>query len=392
MLDKNVNYQLPYNAKMIAAAVLAVVACHSSLAADIVLRQKVTPVKPVIVLGDIADIRTSDIAERQRLALVPLWVAPPFGEQRFVTPQQVQAILASRGYSAAAVNVYGAPTVAIGWDPAAKQDNDLSEIATNSMGFRMPRAGKLSPLPEAEARRPVFLTQLQQDQLAEQVSEAAIAYLEDQTGKFGAVDVEFNLPRQTADLVSQQTSELSISGGRAPWFGRQTLTVSFDSENGPIQKPISLIAYDTTPVLVAKQPIARGQLLTAAVVAIESPARSARRSSRETPIQSLEQALGKEASRAIREGDVVTAQMCLQPVMVTRNEIVQVVSSGGGIVIRRQAKALADARQGDVAEVELLDSDQRLVARVVGPGQLATLGSGGRSTGALPSSPDASYR
>lgn len=391
-----------YKPIVLIVAAVALFAGRTSLSADIVLRQKVTPVKPVIVLGDIADIRTGDIAERQRLALVPLWVAPPFGEQRFVTPQQVQSILASRGYAAAGLNIYGASTVAIGWDPTAKKEAEnessnqaaasSSEIAGNSMGFRVPRRGKFSSLPVAKARKPVFLSELQRKQLADQVREAAVAYLEDQTGKFGAIEVDFNLPRRTSDLLSLQTSEVTITGGRAPWFGRQSLSVTFDSEQGPVEKSLSVIVYDTTPVLIAKRPIARGQLLTAAVVSIETPSRDARRSSREATIHSLEEAIGKEASRAIREGDIVTAQMCLQPLMISRNEIVQIISSGGGIVIRRQAKALADARKGEVAEVELLDSDKRLVARVVGPGQLATLGGTAFGGGSSPAGPTASYR
>jgi hypothetical protein len=60
-------------------------------------------------------------------------------------------------------------------------------------------------------------------------------------------------------------------------------------------------------------------------------------------------------------------------------------------VIRRQCKSTGDARLGDVVEVELLDSKQRLVARVMGPGKLATLGSS-LSNSTSPNPAPAGYR
>lgn len=138
---------------------------------------------------------------------------------------------------------------------------------------------------------------------------------------------------------------------------------------------LSATVYDTTPVLVAKRAIARGQMLTAADVAITNPPRDARVPAGRVRIYSLDEVLGKEAGRAIRAGEVVTAEACLAPQMIERGAIVSIVSAGGGIVVRRQAKAISDARYGEVTEVELLDSRERLVARVVGQGELATLGS-----------------
>ncbi|WP_425400520.1 flagellar basal body P-ring formation chaperone FlgA [Aeoliella sp.] len=378
------NLQLTTKLIALATFIAMMVDGSRALAADIVLREKVTPVKSVISLGDIADIRGASEAQQQRLALVPLWVAPPVGEKRFVTTEQVREVLKSRGYAATALNVYGAPRVAIGWDDKPRSEQaevdqptaEPSPIASNSMGFRVPSTvGPLDAVPTATRRDPLFLSAEQQDQFTDQVRDAVVRYLEDQTGKIGLVDVEFKLPRRHGELLAKQQGEVVASGGRSPWFGRQLLELSFDSEKGTLKLPLNVTVYDQTPVLVAKRPLARGQLITAADVAIETPPHDARVSSNHTMIYSLEEALGHEAARAIREGDVVTDEMCLPPLMISRNEIVEVVSASGGISIRRQVKALSDARQGEVTEVQLLDSRERLVARVVGPGQLATLGS-----------------
>ncbi len=366
------------------ASLLALLLGELALSADIVLREKVTPVKSVVSLGDIADIQATSIAERQRLALTPLWVAPPFGEQRFVTAQQVFDILVNRGYNPAEINMYGAPRVAIGWQtPAVVGGTDAKSSptttrnlpATNSMGFRVPVASSLPAPAEVPKRDPIFLSAVEREQLADQVREAVITYIEDHTGQLGLIDVDFALPQRHCDLLSLQTTEVTVSGGQSPWTGRQALTLDFESEKGPLKLALPVQVYDTTPVLVAKRAVARGQMLTAANVAIERPSRETRVPSGRALVYSLDEALGKEAGRAIRPGDVVTAEDCLAPQMVKRNAVVTIVSAGGGIVVRRQAKALTDARYGEVTEVQLLDSRERLVGRVVGQGELATLGS-----------------
>lgn len=364
------------------------------IAADIVLREKAMPVKSVIALGDIADIHGVSKAEEQRLALTPLWVAPPIGEKRFVSPQQVRDVLVSRGYSANDFSVAGSPRVAIGWDPnpsnTHEQNDEASPIASNSMGFRVPST-VIGSGATGKAERKVGLTEAERQQQTEAARDAILRHLEEESRKFGLIEVDFTLIGRFADLVAGRTGDISAFGGKAPWTGRQSITLAFDTEKGPVEVPLSVEAFDRTPVLVAKRSLTRGQLLTAADVAIETPSRDARFSTTYARITSLEDALGREAARNVREGEIVTTDMCLSPQVISRNEIVEVISASGGIVIRRQCKSIGDARLGDVVEVELLDSRERLVARVMGPGKLATLGSS-LSSSPSPNPAPAGYR
>lgn len=366
------------------ACLVALLPGPQARSADIVLRQKVTPVKSVITLGDIADIQGASVAAHQRLLLTPLWVAPPVGERRYVTSQQVYDILVNRGFEPAELNIYGAPRVTIGWDYPTEdtQPGDLAvttakqgSSAADSMGYRVPviTAGATPSVVANQSQATV--SESERQQLASRVRSLLTAHFEQQSGKLDLFEVALELSRRQADLLSLQTSEVVVRGGQSPWSGRQSVSLHFSTEQGPVELPLSVQVYDTTPVLVTKRPIARGQMLTGADVAIESPPRGVHVPTGRPLVYSLEEAIGKEAARSIREGEVVTADMCLAPQMVERNEIVTIVAGGGGIVIRRQAKALTDARHGDVVEVQLLDSRERLVGRVVGPGQLATLGS-----------------
>ncbi|WP_442482097.1 flagellar basal body P-ring formation chaperone FlgA [Aeoliella sp. SH292] len=366
---------------ILATLSLAVLLCSTAVAADIVLREKVTPVKSVIVLGDIADVQGVSEAEAQRLSLTPLWVAPPVGEKRFVSRQQVRDVLVSRGYSASDLSVQGSPRVTIGWDPTPKtaiQSVEATEapsaIASNSMGFRVPSTAMTTGTKSTGVRK-AGLTEAERQRQTEAARDAILRHLENESRKFGLIEIDFTLIGRFADLVAERTSDITAFGGKSPWTGRQTVTLAFETEKGPVEVPLSVEVFDRTPVLVAKRSLIRGQLITAADVAIETPSRDARPSTNQVRIHSLEDALGREAARNVREGEIVTNDMCVAPQVISRNEIVEVVSASGGIVIRRQCKSTGDARLGDVVEVELLDSKQRLVARVMGPGKLATLGS-----------------
>ena len=379
---------------------LVVVGADSTLAIDIVLREKVTPVKSVVILGDIADIDGVNYADLQRLKLTPLWLAPPVGETRYVTPRQVFDVLVSRGYPATELNVTGAEKLAIGWsDKSAAADTtaNASQAAPRTgtqpqIGFRAVSSAPVGPT-RAERRQMAQVTAMKVEELKQEVLAAAVEYIETQTGLFGLVDVELELPSRYVDLLMLRSGGISFEGGRNPWFGRQTLSLIFDTTNGPMKLSLPIAAYDMTPVAVVKRPIARGQLITAADVAIEPPAHDARMASGQTRIYQLDDALGKEANRAYGLGDLLTIESCLQPKMIERNALVEMIASGGGIVVRRQAKALTDGRLGDVMEVELLDgSRDRLVGRVVGANKLATVGSSLSSPSPVPGQAAAGYR
>src|SRR5690606_12856711 len=88
-------------------------------------------------------------------------------------------------------------------------------------------------------------------------------------------------------------------------------------------------------------------------------------------LRQVEEAVGLESGRAIRPGEVLSADLCLAPLMIQRNQIVTVTVAGGGFELSRQAKAIAPARLGEFTEVQLLNSKERLAARVVGSGKLA---------------------
>jgi flagella basal body P-ring formation protein FlgA len=120
------------------------------------------------------------------------------------------------------------------------------------------------------------------------------------------------------------------------------------------------------PVVVAVQPIARGAVITAADVEIQTldavPAATGRRA----PLTSVEQLVGMEARQAIAAGDVIFSDKVQAPVLVKRGELISVVAQGGGIRVTTTARARQDGARGELVQLESLETREIYDARVTG--------------------------
>lgn len=116
-------------------------------------------------------------------------------------------------------------------------------------------------------------------------------------------------------------------------------------------------------VLVVKRDIRRGELIEKSMVTAEQrwqPASDAPA----TPAQ----VLGLASTGTLRVGDVIRAENVAQPIVIKRGEIISVRSIAGSIVANRRARALEDAREGEIFKLESIDRKNRFTARASGPG------------------------
>lgn len=216
----------------------------------------------------------------------------------------------------------------------------------------------------------------ERDAVTEFLRDEVLLYLETMRGYAGHLDVEIRLNAVQLDQLARRSGDVTIAGGRAPWVGRQLLSCEVVTEQGPHTFSFTADVLDTTPLVMVRRAIARGQTITAADLVLETPTRDTRLPVGKTTLEQVEEAVGREAARALRPGEVVTTDVCLAPLMIQRQQVVTVSLAGGGIELSRQAKALTEARLGEFTEVELLGSKERLAARVVGPGRLAMADTG----------------
>ena len=79
----------------------------------------------------------------------------------------------------------------------------------------------------------------------------------------------------------------------------------------------------------------------------------------------IEDVVGKQVKRSISSGLPLTDDFVGEPLVVNRNDLVEVESVAGAIVVRSSAKALGSGALGDLIEIEM-PSKHRLHATVVG--------------------------
>jgi len=89
-----------------------------------------------------------------------------------------------------------------------------------------------------------------------------------------------------------------------------------------------------------------------------------------TEIDSLEQAVGMEVRSSIREGRKVRQSDLRRPILVKRNQLVDIVYQRGTLVIRGEGRALRDGGQGEAVRVMNLDSRNIVTGRVDGHGRV----------------------
>ena len=119
------------------------------------------------------------------------------------------------------------------------------------------------------------------------------------------------------------------------------------------------------PVVVARQPVARGALLRSEDVRVEE------RRLDELPttvVTAVEDVVGKEARVALAAGKPVTQQAVGSAAMVKRGDVVRVTIEKGGMLLSVAGQALDTAGVGERVRVVNDTSKRELVGRVVDHG------------------------
>lgn len=99
------------------------------------------------------------------------------------------------------------------------------------------------------------------------------------------------------------------------------------------------------PVLVAVNDVKRGELVTRHDLRIEKQALS---KAPGNALTSVSEAVGKVALRTLFPGQIVTSRYVDERTLVKRRQVVTVETRAGGLVVQSQARALSDAKAGDV--------------------------------------------
>ena len=131
-------------------------------------------------------------------------------------------------------------------------------------------------------------------------------------------------------------------------------------------------------VVVALRPIARGAVITASDVELQTLESVPTATSRRVPVTSIEELIGMEARQPIAAGEVIFTDQVQAPVLVKRGEIITVVSQVGSIRVRTTARARQDGSRGELVQIESLGNARTYDARVIGLARSGRLCDGSR--------------
>ncbi len=216
----------------------------------------------------------------------------------------------------------------------------------------------LFPVPAQAAQQP----------LAVQIEQAARAELDRQMAASGLTEPQFDVAVVTTRAAPPcaQNVGIEVLDTRSPQRMR-FLARCPDTPGWRFEYIVR--ARVTAMVAIAAAPVAAGEPLTDAQVALE------RRdvSNVADPITTPEDAVGQMSRRMLRPGDILRSGQLASPVLVKRGDAVTMVARRDGVEISMAGEALDAGAKGAAVRVRNAASGQVVRMRVTGAGTVEPL-------------------
>jgi flagella basal body P-ring formation protein FlgA len=309
----------------------------SAEAIEVRLKSECVPESRLVTMADIADISPAAGGTAERLAAVKLFPAPVRGKQRVARLGEIMELLTLRGFEVREIRFAGSDVVSI----------EAPQIARPA-----PPSPAQHRLPSSEIGR-----------AGDEVKQAVSRFLAEQAGDDPPWAVELSLSPQTAEQILTGKGPLRVRSDAKLEAGRRTFQVGGRGLRPEDEIAIEAEIWQTPSIVVATRELARGERLTAADVKLQT---ADRRSVRTAAVANLEDAVGKELTRGVPEGQPIPPDAVRSPRLVQRGEIVTVYAHNAGVRVRIAARAREDGGQDDLVLVESLENRKTYYARVSG--------------------------
>jgi flagella basal body P-ring formation protein FlgA len=331
----NVRRKMDHPMKNIARFAIGIVLlCAMDVAAaELQFRAKCQPRGAVVTLGDVADIYGGTPQQRKELAAIELFPAPAFGQQRTLRVGEIEDLLVYRPIDLTKHQLSGASLVTI-----------TSSGAMHAGGLKSPSA----PAVKRTERL---------------VQEAVVQYLQEKAGAEEPWSVKVRLNDEQVRAIPLDVRRISVEGGELPWIGVQQFEAVVDADGRAQRVSFEAEVGKRVPVVVAVAALPRGEVVRESDVKLQTlPAGE----ERVDAVTALEDIVGRETTRAVAVGAVITRQAVRSPLLVRRGEIVTVYARTNGIVVRTTARAKEEGGMGDLISVESIADRKAFTARVSG--------------------------
>lgn len=356
--------------RLAAAAVVVFCMCSVATAAQLRLRSDVHPQGALVLLGDVAEILTNDPVEAERLASIELFPAPASSRKRFVSLYEMR--------------------------DALQRKLDLSGISLSGASRITVHGVVLEEEPEPEPERaPVVrpVSSVLKKRAELRVKEALTDYLRQQARSEGPWNLRFTLSdnqmQSHAEALAKADTTVTVMGGRAPWTGSQSFSVSLERttlEGETKHQQFSIDTVVTLPpaVVVAARPLTRGSLIREGDVRLDfqSDLRKG-----DATFDRIEDVIGLETTQSIAAGDAMLGRELRKPLLVKAGDAVTVYARTGGIQVRTVARARDSGSMGELVSVETLNDRKAYFARVSGIQKVEVYARAVSAEGAMPAEP-----
>jgi flagella basal body P-ring formation protein FlgA len=293
----------------------------------------------VVKLSDVVEIVSGRSSTLTRVMEMPLGPAPRQGQVQRWHSEDILQHLELRGIHAGNIRWSGAQT-------AELRRGEKLEVQTASM-------------------TPAFTSDGFVEQAARNVSQAISEYLNLKNSQRLDWRIEAKVPVEYVPLLKVRRQIVSIGGGQAPWIGKQQFVLEVKHIDGKLMIPIEAEVQMPPMVVAAARSFRRGELITPDMLTYRQLTKSEEQREQQY-FTNFEQCLDKEVRRSVSTGQPLTPEAVGAPIVVSRNDIIEVEAISGPIVVRTAAKAIGSGAIGDLIEIELQPTRQRMHAAVVG--------------------------
>ncbi len=216
------------------------------------------------------------------------------------------------------------------------------------------------------ATTPAFTDQRLVDSAAANVVLAIKEHLNLRSGSRTDWRVKVQIPVQHARLMQSRSQVASISGGEEPWTGKQMFVFQIKSQGKLVSVKVEANVKLPPMIVVATGPLRRDAILTEDMLDFAPMPPKSEEQRFFTEIQEL---VGKQLRKSVSTRQAIRDDLVGQPIVVHRQDLVEVESVSGAIVVRTPGKSLGSGAIGDAIDVELAGR-RKLLATVVGPGKV----------------------
>ncbi len=330
---------------------------------QIELKASVNCSSNLIRLSDIATISGDVPASLGAIEAISVGPSPAIGESQYLDRRDIQRTLELRGIPTENIQWMGASVCKL--NRAASDTRNDNSVITASATTNLSNT-------DSKPFTPAYLTPQTTVNAKRNVVQVILNYIQTTANESLPLQIEVELPLQVQQTLALRNNIVGVSGGHAPWTGSQQFEILFNS-NG--EKRTALI--DATISLPPSVWAAVGPLPKGRIVSDEDLKEIVLSPSAKIPMEDCfidrSQLIGQELRRAISTGQPIQRRDVGAPRIVLQNETIEIQVVAGAIVAQTSGKALESGGQDDVIQVEVAGNKKKLVARVIGPGQVEAI-------------------